>query len=153
MSHYKHKSVQELIDNFVESGLSAREYVEACVEAGDLSAAEAIKLLSVLRDAQSVTFKLAEIDDDSFSGLQMILIRKEEEDLPDCIPLFSIEIDESLNRHRNEVIDILQSFAKELAVLATHSDRTYGEAVSSTDDHLEEWLSHPNLLPASETRH
>ena len=152
MSHYKHKSVQELIDNFVDSGLSAREYVEACVETGDLSAAEAIKLLSVLRDAQSVTFKLAEVDDDSFSGLQMILVRKEEEDSPDCTPLFSIEIDESLNRHRNEVIDILQSFAQELAVLAIHSDRTYGEIIS-TDDHLEEWLSHPNLLPASDTRH
>ena len=41
MSHNKYKQLQDLVDSYLDSGLSAREYVEACVDAGDISAAEA----------------------------------------------------------------------------------------------------------------
>ncbi len=154
MSQNKYKSIQDLVDNYIASGLSAREYVEARVDSGDLSAAEALKLLSILREAQSITFKLAEVSDDEFSGLQMVLIRKEEEELADdAPPLFSIEIDESLNSNRDDVINLLQKFAKELAVLATRGELEEAEAVDTIDDNPEDWLDHPNILPASETRH
>ena len=152
MSQNKYKSIQDLVDNYIASGLSAREYVEARVDAGDLSAAEALKLLSILRDAQSVTFKLAEVSDDE-SGLHMVLIRKEDEGHRQTPPLFSIEIDEALNSQRDEVIDLLQKFAKELAVLATRGELEEAEAVNTIDDNPEDWLDHPNILPASETRH
>ena len=153
MSQNKYKSIQDLVDNYIASGLSAREYVEARVDAGDLSAAEALKLLSILRDAQSVTFKLAEVSDDEDTGLHMVLIRKEEEGHMQSPPLFSIEIDETLNYQRDEVIDLLQKFAKELAVLATRGELEEAEAVDTIDDNPEDWLDHPNILPASETRH
>ncbi|USE37996.1 hypothetical protein [Endozoicomonas sp. SCSIO W0465] len=154
MSQNKYKSIQDLVDNYIASGLSAREYVEARVDAGDLSAAEALKLLSILREAQSITFKLAEVSDDGFSGLHMVLMRKEEEEpADDTSPLFSIEIDESLNSNRDDVINLLQKFAKELAVLATRGELEEAEAIDTIDDHPEDWLDHPNILPASETRH
>lgn len=156
MSQNKYKSIQDLVDNYINSGLSAREYVEARVDAGDLSAAEALKLLSILREAQSITFKLAEVSDDEFCGLQMVLIRKEEDEedyQTDASPLFSIEIDESLNSHKDDVINMLQKFAKELAVLATRGELEEAEAVDTIDDNPEDWLDHPNILPASETRH
>ncbi|WP_263080485.1 hypothetical protein [Endozoicomonas sp. Mp262] len=153
MSHNKYKSLQDLVDSYIESGLSAREYVECCVDSGDISAAEALKLLSILRDAQSVTFKLAEVSDEEFSGLKMTLVRKSDE--VDAIgpPLFQIAIDESLNPDREEVIDILQKFAKELAVLATRDELSEAEAVDAVDESPEDWLNHPNLMPASDTRH
>ncbi|WP_257286478.1 hypothetical protein [Endozoicomonas sp. SESOKO1] len=154
MSQNKYKSIQDLVDNYMASGLSAREYVEARVDAGDLSAAEALKLLSILREAQSITFKLAEVSDDEFSGLHMVLMRKEEEEFADdTSPLFSIEIDESLNSNRDDVINLLQKFAKELAVLATRGELEEAEAIDTIDDNPEDWLDHPNILPASETRH
>ena len=154
MSQNKYKSIQDLVDNYIASGLSAREYVEARVDAGDLSAAEALKLLSILREAQSITFKLAEVSDDEFSGLHMVLVRKEEDELADdASPLFSIEIDESLNSNRDDVINLLQKFAKELAVLATRGELEETEAIDTIDDNPEDWLDHPNILPASETRH
>ena len=152
MSHNKYKELQDLVDNYLDSGLSAREYVEACVDTGDISAAEALKLLSVLREAQSVTFKLAEVTDYENSGLQMSLMRKGEEFQNDN-PLFNISIDESLDPDREEVIDLLQNFAKELAVLATRSELSDAEAVDSIDECPEDWLDHPNIMPASETRH
>ena len=153
MSQDKHKSIQDLVDSYIASGLTAKEYVEERVDAGDLSAAEALKLLSILREAQSVTFKLAEISDDEFDGLNMVLIRKEDEDQDEVAPLFSIEIDESMNPHRDDVITLLQRFAKELAMLATRGEMEEVEAIDSVDDNPEEWLDHPNILPASETRH
>ncbi|WP_330924320.1 hypothetical protein [Candidatus Sororendozoicomonas aggregata] len=153
MSHNKYKSLQDLVDNYIESGLSAREYVECCVDSGDISAAEALKLLSILRDAQSVTFKLAEVNDDSFSGLKMTLMRKSDELDVNEPPLFKIAINESLNSDREEVIDILQKFAKELAVLATRDELPEAEAIDTLDDSPEEWLDHPNIMPASDTRH
>ncbi|KEI73076.1 hypothetical protein [Endozoicomonas elysicola] len=156
MSQNKYKSIQDLVDNYIDSGLSAREYVEARVDAGDLSAAEALKLLSILREAQSITFKLAEVSDDEFAGLHMVLIRKEDEDedyQDDASPLFSIEIDETLNNHKDDVINLLQKFAKELAVLATRGELEEAEAIDTVDDNPEDWLDHPNILPASETRH
>ena len=150
MSQNKYKSIQDLVDNYIASGLSAREYVKARVDAGDLSAAEALKLLSILREVQSITFKLAEVSEDEFSGLHMVLIRKEEEGLADVPPpLFNIEIDESLNSNRDEVISLLQKFAKELAVLATCGELEEAEV----DNNPEDWLDHPNILPASETCH
>ena len=152
MSKYNYKSMQDLVDNYTESGQTAREYVEARVDAGDISAAEALKLLSILRDAQSVTFKLAEVSNHHTDGLQMVLVRKEE-DLETQGPLFSIEVDESLNSDRDEVIDILQRFAKELAVLATREELAEAEAIDCIDDNPEDWLDHPSILPASETRH
>ncbi|UYM17336.1 hypothetical protein [Endozoicomonas euniceicola] len=153
MSHnkYKNDDLQSLVDNYMDSGLSAREYVEACVDSGEISAAEALKLLSVLRDAQSVTFKLAEVSDPEHSGLQMTLKRKGA-DLEQP-PLFRIFVDEDLNDDKDEVIDLLQNFAKELAVVATREELAGGEAVDSTDENPEEWLSHPNIMPASDTRH
>ncbi|MGB0361262.1 MAG: hypothetical protein ACPGEF_07640 [Endozoicomonas sp.] len=153
MSQEKHKSIQDLVDCYIASGLTAREYVEERVDAGDLSAAEALKLLSILREAQSITFKLAEVSDNEFEGLHMVLIRKEDEELDEATPLFSIEVDESLNIHRDDVISVLQKFAKELAVLATRGELEEVEAIDSIDDNPEEWLDHPNILPASETRH
>lgn len=153
MSQNKYKSIQDLVDNYIASGLSAREYVEARVDAGDLSAAEALKLLSILREAQSITFKLAEVSDDEYSGLHMVLIRKEEDDYIESSPLFSIEIDEALNNQRDGVINLLQKFAKELAVLATQGELEEAEAIDTVDDNPEDWLDHPNILPASETRH
>ncbi len=154
MSQNKYKNIQDLVDNYIASGLSAREYVEARVDAGDLSAAEALKLLSILREAQSITFKLAEVSDDDSTGLHMILMRKEEEEFTEeGSPLFSIEIDESLDGNRDDVIHLLQKFAKELAVLATRGELDEAEAIDSIDDHPEDWLDHPNILPASETRH
>ncbi len=157
MSQNKYKSIQDLVDNYIDSGLSAREYVEARVDAGDLSAAEALKLLSILRESQSITFKLAEISDDEYPGLQMVLIRKEDEEeedyQDDASPLFSIEIDETLNSHKDDVINLLQKFAKELAVLATRGELEEAEAIDTVDDNPEDWLDHPNILPASETRH
>ena len=153
MSHNKYKSLQDLVDNYIESGLSAREYVECCVDSGDISAAEALKLLSILRDAQSVTFKLSEVCDDDFPGLKMTLMRKSDDDDVVGPPLFKIAIDKSLNPNREEVIDILQKFAKELAVLATRDELPEAEAIDSIDDSPEEWLDHPNIMPASETRH
>jgi|GEM_PF-4831571 len=153
MSQNKYKSIQDLVDNYIASGLSAKEYVEARVDAGDLSAAEALKLLSILRDAQSVTFKLAEVGDADTSGLHMVLLRKEEEGHTQTPPLFTIEIDETLNGQREEVINLLQKFAKELAVLATQGELEEAEAVDTIDDSPEDWLDHPNILPASETRH
>ena len=152
MSENKYKNIQDLVDSYIASGMSVREYVEACVDVGDISAAEALKLLSILRDSQSVTFKLAEVSDDEYTGLQMTLIRKEDETLSDS-PLFHIEIDESLNPDREEVIDLLQKFAKELAVLATRDELAEAEAIDSIDECPEDWLDHPNILPASETRH
>ncbi|WP_062261535.1 hypothetical protein [Endozoicomonas arenosclerae] len=152
MNHNKYKELQDLVDNYLDSGLSAREYVEACVDAGDISAAEALKLLSVLREAQSVTFKLAEVADYEHPGLQMTLMRKGEEYENDD-PLFNITFDESLDPDREEVIDLLQNFAKELAVLATRGELNEAEAVDSIDESPEEWLDHPNIMPASETRH
>ena len=153
MSHnkYKNDDLQDLVDNYIDSGMSAREYVEACVDSGEISAAEALKLLSVLRDAQSVTFKLAEISDPEHSGLQMTLKRKGA-DLEQP-PLFRIFVDEDLNDDKDEVIDLLQTFAKELAVIATREELAGGEAVDSTDENPEEWLNHPNIMPASDTRH
>ena len=153
MSQNKYKSIQDLVDNYIASGLSAREYVEARVDAGDLSAAEALKLLSILREAQSITFKLAEVSDDEYSGLHMVLIRKEEDDYIESSPLFSIEIDEALNNQRDGVINLLQKFAKELAVLATQGELEEAEAIDTVDDNPEDWLDHPNILPASGTRH
>ncbi|MGB1272514.1 MAG: hypothetical protein ACPG5T_10600 [Endozoicomonas sp.] len=153
MSQDKYKSMQDLVDSYIASGMSVREYVEARVDAGDLSAAEALKLLSILREAQSITFKLAEISDDDIAGLQMILVRKEEESHCDSPPLFSIEINESLNPNREDVIELLQKFAKELAVLATRGELDEAEAIDTIDDNPEDWLDHPNILPASETRH
>lgn len=153
MSHNKYKSLQDLVDSYIESGLSAREYVECCVDSGDISAAEALKLLSILREAQSVTFKLAEVSDEDFPGLKMTLVRKSDEMEPMDSPLFQIAINESLNQDREEVIDILQKFAKELAVLATRDELSEAEAVDSVDESLEDWLDHPNILPASNTRH
>ena len=152
MSHNKQKSMQDLVDNYIASGLSAREYVEARVDAGDISAAEALQLLSILREAQSITFKLAEINGSNATGLQMVLVRKEDDPL-NSAPLFNIEINESLNSDREEVIDLLQKFAKELAVLATREELSEAEAVDSIDENPEDWLQHPNILPASETRH
>ena len=152
MSKNKYKSMQDLVNNYIESGQTAREYVEARVDAGDISAAEALKLLSALRDAQSVTFKLAEVNTHHTDGLQMILVRKED-DLSTQTPLFSIEVDESLNPDRDEVIDILQKFAKELAVLATREELAEAEAIDCIDENPEDWLDHPSILPASETRH
>lgn len=152
MSHNKQKSMQDLVDNYIASGLSAREYVEERVDAGDISAAEALQLLSILREAQSITFKLAEINSSGVEGLQMVLVRKEDDPL-NSAPLFNIEINESLNPDREEVIDLLQKFAKELAVLATREELSEAEAVDSIDENPEDWLTHPNILPASETRH
>lgn len=152
MSENGQKNMQDLVENYIASGLSAREYVEARVDAGDISAAEALKLLSLLREAQSITFKLAEINGGNVSGLQMVLVRKEQDPV-DTAPLFNIEINESLDSDRDEVIDLLQKFAKELAVLATREELSEAEAVDSIDDSPEEWLSHPSILPASETRH
>ena len=152
MSDNKHKSMQDLVDNYMASGLSAREYVEARVDAGDITAAEALKLLSLLRESQAITFKLAEINSSNISGLQMVLVRKEEDPLSTA-PLFNIEINESLDQSREEVIDLLQKFAKELAVLATREEIAEAEAVDSVDENPEDWLSHPSILPASETRH
>ena len=152
MSDNKHKSMQDLVDSYMASGLSAREYVEARVDAGDITAAEALKLLSLLRDSQAITFKLAEINSSNISGLQMVLVRKEEDPLSTA-PLFNIEINESLDQNREEVIDLLQKFAKELAVLATREEIAEAEAVDSVDENPEDWLSHPSILPASETRH
>ena len=83
----------------------------------------------------------------------MVLIRKEEEGHMQSPPLFSIEIDETLNFQRDEVINLLQKFAKELAVLATRGELEEAEAVDTIDDSPEDWLDHPNILPASETRH
>ena len=37
MSQNKYKSIQDLVDNYIASGLSAKEYVEARVDAGDLA--------------------------------------------------------------------------------------------------------------------
>ncbi len=153
MSHNKYKSLQDLVDSYIESGLSAREYVECCVDAGDISAAEALKLLSILRDAQSVTFKLAEVNDEDFPGLKMTLMRKSDDMDTVGPPLFRIAIDESLNPDREEVIDILQKFAKELAVLATRDELPEAEAVDTFDESPEEWLNHPNIMPANDTRH
>ncbi len=155
MSQNKYKSIQDLVDNYISSGLSAREYVEARVDAGDLSAAEALKLLSILREAQTITFKLAEVGEDEFSGLHMVLIRKGEEELTGgSSPLFNIEIDESLNSNRDEVVGLLQKFAKELAILATCEELEEAEAIVDTaDNNPEEWLDYPNILPASETCH
>lgn len=153
MSNNKHnKSMQDLVDNYMASGLSAREYVEERVDAGDITAAEALKLLSLLRDSQAITFKLAEINSSNITGLQMVLVRKDEDPLSTA-PLFNIEINESLDQNREEVIDLLQSFAKELAVLATREELAEAEAVDSVDENPEDWLSHPSILPASETRH
>lgn len=152
MSDNKHKSMQDLVDSYMASGLSAREYVEARVDAGDITAAEALKLLSLLRESQAITFKLAEINSSNISGLQMVLVRKEEDPLSTA-PLFNIEINESLDQSREEVIDLLQKFAKELAVLATREEIAEAEAVDSVDENPEDWLSHPSILPASETRH
>ena len=152
MSDNKHKSMQDLVDNYMASGLSAREYVEARVDAGDITAAQALKLLSLLRESQAITFKLAEINSSNISGLQMVLVRKEEDPLSTA-PLFNIEINESLDQNREEVIDLLQKFAKELAVLATREEIAEAEAVDSVDENPEDWLSHPSILPASETRH
>lgn len=154
MSHNKYKSndLQDLVDNYMESGMSAKEYVEACVDAGEISAAEALKLLSVLRDAQSVTFKLAEVSDPDHAGLQMTLKRKGE-DLEHEPPLFRIFVDEDLNPDKDEVIDLLQTFAKELAVIATRDELSDAEAIDSIDENPEEWLDHPNIMPASDTRH
>lgn len=152
MNHNKYKSMQDLVDNYMASGLSAREYVEARVDAGDITAAEALKLLSLLRESQAITFKLAEINSSNISGLQMVLVRKEEDPLSTA-PLFNIEINESLDQSRDEVIDLLQKFAKELAVLATREEIAEAEAVDSVDENPEDWLSHPSILPASETRH
>ena len=152
MSQNKYKSMQDLVDSYIESGLTAREYVEARVDAGDISAAEALKLLSALRESQAVTFKLAEVNTHHSDGLQMILVRKEEE-INTQSPLFSIEIDKSLNHDRDEVIDILQKFAKELAVLAIREELAEAEAVDCIDENPEDWLDHPSILPASETRH
>lgn len=153
MSHNKYKNLQDLVDSYINSGLSAREYVECCVGSGDITAAEALKLLSVLRDAQSVTFKLIEISDDKFLGLRMNLIRKNEDTDDISPPLFKIAIDKSLNPDRDEVIDILQKFAKELAVLATRNELPEAEAVNSINESPEEWLDHPNIMPANNTRH
>ena len=152
MSKNKYTSMQDLVDSYIESGQTAREYVESRVGAGDISAAEALKLLSILRDSQSVTFKLAEVNTHHTDGLQMILVRKEDE-LDAHPPLFSIEVDESLNPDRDEVIEILQKFAKELAVLATREELAEAEAVDCIDESPEDWLDHPSILPASETRH
>ncbi|MGI9273972.1 MAG: hypothetical protein ACR2PT_03820 [Endozoicomonas sp.] len=152
MSHNKYKSLQDLVDSYLDSGLSAREYVEACVDAGDISAAEALKLLSVLRDAQSVTFKLAEVSDFEHSGLQMTLKRKGENS-PEDDPLFRIFIDDSLDQDKEEVIELLQKFAKDLAVIATRDELSDAEAIDAFDECPEEWLDHPNIMPASETRH
>lgn len=154
MSHnkYKNDNLQDLVENYMESGLSAKEYVEACVDSGEISAAEALRLLSVLRESQSVTFKLAEVVDADFSGLQMTLKRKNTGP-EDQEPLFRIFIDENLNEDKEEIIDLLQIFAKELAVIATREELAGGEAVDTIDDNPEEWLDHPNIMPASETRH
>ena len=152
MSNNKQKSMQDLVDNYMASGLSAREYVEARVGAGDITAAEALKLLSLLRESQSITFKLAEISSRNISGLHMVLVRKEDDPLSTA-PLFNIEINESLDQDRDEVIDLLQKFAKELAVLATREEIAEAEAVDSVDENPEDWLTHPSILPASETRH
>ncbi|MDP0561526.1 MAG: hypothetical protein QS721_04010 [Candidatus Endonucleobacter sp. (ex Gigantidas childressi)] len=153
MSHNKYKNLQDLVDSYIQSGLSAREYVECCVDAGDISASEALKLLSVLRDAQSVTFKLAEINNDAFPGLKMTLMRKSDNGAIVGSPLFKISIDESLNHDREEVIDILQKFAKDLAVLATRDELPEAEAVDALDESPEDWLNHPNIMPPSNTRH
>ena len=154
MSQNKYKNMQDLVDNYMASGLSAKEYVEAHVDAGDLSVAEALKLLSILRESQSITFKLAEVSDENSAGLHMILMRKEDENpMEEGAPLFSIEIDKSLDDDRDEVIHLLQKFAKELAVLATRGELDEAEAIDSIDDHPGDWLNHPNILPASETRH
>ena len=153
MSHnkYKNDSLKNLVENYMDSGMTAREYVEACVDAGEISAAEALKLLSVLRDAQSVTFKLTEVSDAEFPGLQMTLKRKGDDyDQP---PLFRIFVDEDMNDDKDEVIDLLQQFAKELAVLATRDELSEAEAINSDDDNPEDWLNHPNIMPASDTRH
>ena len=58
-----------------------------------------------------------------------------------------------MNDDKDEVIDLLQTFAKELAVIATREELSGGEAVDSIDENPEEWLDHPNIMPASETRH
>ncbi len=153
MSHNKYKQLQDLVDNYLDSGLSAREYVEACVDAGDITAAEALKLLSVLREAQSVTFKLSEVTGEyGDPGLHMALTRKGEEFVNDK-PLFTISLDESLDPDREEVIDLLQSFAKDLAVLATQAEPGDAEAIDPETEAPEEWLDHPNIMPASGTRH
>ena len=152
MSHNKYKELQDLVDNYLDSGLSAREYVEACVDAGDISAAEALKLLHVLRESQSVTFKLSEVVNYEEPGLKMALSRKGEEFVNDN-PLFDITFDESLDPDREEVIDLLQGFAKELAVISTRSETSDAQAIDSLEDHPEDWLDHPNIMPASETRH
>ncbi|MDD7805634.1 MAG: hypothetical protein PUP46_08775 [Endozoicomonas sp. (ex Botrylloides leachii)] len=155
MSHNqnKYKSLQELVDSYIASGLSAREYVECCVDSGDISAAEALKLLSILRDAESVTFKLSEVCSDDFSGLKMTLMRKSDDDQVVGPALFNIAVDKSLNPYREEVIDIIQKFSKELAILATRDEIPEAEAINSIDDAPEKWLDHPNIMPASETQH
>ncbi|PJE78579.1 hypothetical protein CI610_02473 [invertebrate metagenome] len=153
MSQNKHKTLQDLVDSYLASGLSARQYVEACVDAGDISAAEALKLLSLLKNSQAVTFKLSEVCEGDFPGLKMTLVRKADEEGGLSFPLFRIAIDESLNSKRDDVIDALQRFAKELAVIATKDEDTDAEAVDLVDESPEEWLSHPNILPASDTRH
>lgn len=152
MNQNKYKNLQDLVDSYIDSGLSAREYVEACVDAGDISAAEALKLLSVLREAQSVTFKLAEVADYDHPGLTMTLNRKGEEYENDN-PLFTISFDEHLDPDREEIIELLQNFAKEVAVMATRDELSDAEAIDSVDESPEEWLDHPNIMPASETRH
>ena len=127
--------------------------MECCVDVGDISAAEALKLLSVLRNTQSVTFKLTEVNNDTFPGLKMSLMRKCDNGTISDSPLFKIAINESLNPDREEVIDILQKFAREIAILATQDELASSETVGTLDDLQEEWFHHPNIMPARSTRH
>lgn len=149
MSNNQQKSIQQLLDDYLESGLSAREFVEQHVDHGDLSPAQALKLLSIIRETEAITFKLTQFNDADTDDLQVMLFRKEDDEKP----VFNLVVDADLNDQEEALQEIVHKFAKELAILATHNHLDDAHTVNSHEDYLEEWLNHPNILPASNTRH
>ena len=119
MTKRKRSDLQNLVDSYLTSGLSGNEYINSCVESGEMNITEAINTLSMLQDNHTLTFKLSEINRNDKMNLEMILSHKLSEKKTLAPPLFHIKFDSSLNAKKKEVIKLVQDFSKSLALLAT----------------------------------
>ena len=120
-----------VIERYRESKQEPQAFIIDCLKAGTVTVSDAAKLVSYLTSgSMSRSFALADLSDDSSFRLALY---ETSEGGSSSVPLFVVQLDQSLRIHSEELSAHLEVFAHKVAELSCAHDNSHQDGQRISD--------------------